>query len=143
MNEEKEMNDEFVQATKSLERQEIEAATAQCDDVYWWKKRLTILGWVVYAIAGFMWIVQDNDRGLLLMLMACALLLFSSTVLHYKLMKRRMVLLNLVHAYKRKMAVPLYHDMLEKFSDQPHLHIHLAEDGTIQITDRSQKEARK
>lgn len=117
----------------------IEAAADRCDDIYWWKKRLNITGWVMYAIGGFMWIALDRPGAGLILLMALALLVFNSTVIEYQLSKRRHFLKGLINGYKHKNAVPLYHDLLEKFADQPHLHIHLNDDGTIVINDRSKK----
>ena len=137
--EEKEMNAEFDQAKKSLEVQEIEASQERIRDVLWWKKRLDWTGWIMYAIGGFMWIVQDNDRAVIIVLAAFALLGFNATVLHWQLLKRRSITQNLLDAFTRKQALPLYHDMLEKFADQPHLHIHLSINGTIVITDRRNK----
>lgn len=138
--EEKEMNAEYDQAKKSIEIQELEASQEAVRDVLWWKKRLDWTGWGMYAIGALMWIVQDNDRGLIIILIAFLLLLANAFINSYRLQKRRLICQNLLNAFLRKNALPLYHDMLEKFSDMPHLHIHLAENGTIIITDKSKKE---
>lgn len=138
-NEEREMVAEYDQAKESIEVREIKQSQEAIHEVLWWKKRLGITGWVMYAIAAFIWIVQDNDRGVILLLMAFAVLIFNATVLQWKLSKRRMITQNLLNSFMRKKAVPFYQELCEKFADQPHLHIHLSEDGTIQITDRSQR----
>lgn len=137
-----EMEREYNQAKKSIELQEIEAAAERCHDVHWWKKRLDLTGWAMYFIGFIIWVVPDpdNERGLIVLLMAFLLLIFNSFVNTYRLRKRRMILQNLVNSFKRKNAMPFYHDLLEKFADQPNLHIHLAEDGTIVINDRKNKE---
>lgn len=131
--------DSFIEPEKPAEIIELEEAQAAIHDVLWWKKRLAWTGWIMYAIGGFSWIVLGNDRALIIILMAFAVLIFNATVLHWKLLQRRMICQNLLNPLLRKQALPLYHDMLEKFSDQPHLHIHLAEDGTIIITNRKNK----
>lgn len=142
--EEKEMNAEYDKEKKSLEIQEIEAAAERCDDVIWWKKRLDLTGWAMYFIGFLMWVIPDpdNERGLIILLMAFVLLLGNSFVNTFRLCKRRMIFTNLFNAFRRKNALPLYQDMLEKFADQPNLHIHLADDGTIVINDRKNKESK-
>lgn len=129
----------FEVPEKPAEIVEIEEAQEAIRDVLWWKDRLFWTGWIMYALGAAMWIIQDNDRAVFIILAAFVVLVFNSTVLHWKLLSRRRICQNLLDAFVRKKALPLYHDMLEKFADQPHLHIHLSDNGTIVITDRRQK----
>jgi hypothetical protein len=129
----------FIETEKPAEIVEIEEAQEAIREVLWWKKRLDWTGWIFYAIGFFMWAILDNERSLIVVLMALSILVFSSTVLNWRLLKRRMICQDLLDAFTRKKALPLYHEMLEKFADQPHLHIHLSENGTIVITDRRTK----
>lgn len=133
----REMEAEYNSAKESAEVQEIKAAQESIHDVLWWRKRLRPTGWIIYAVGGFTWIVLQRDGGIYILLMAFAILGFDATVIHWQLLKRRMICQNLLDALNRKNALPLYHQLQEKFSDMPHLHIHLAENGTIIITDRN------
>lgn len=127
---------------KTKEVVEIEAAIDRVDDMRWWKSRLNITGWIVYFMGGLLWIL-DRPGGGWILLMALAILVFNATVIEYQLSKRRYFAHKLLNAFNRTRAVPFYHELLEKFADNPNLHIHLAADGTIQITDRSKKEIKK
>lgn len=127
---------------KPKEVVEIEAAIERVDDLRWWKSRLNITGWVVYFIGGLLWLL-DRPGGGLILLMALAVLVLNATIIEYNLSKRRVFAYKLINTFNRSKAVPFYHELLERFADQPNLHIHLAEDGTIQITDRGRKETKK
>jgi hypothetical protein len=137
-----EMEGIYNKATKSLEIQELEASQEAVRDVIWWKRRLEWTGWIMYAVGFFMWVLPDpdNDRAIPVLLIGIAVVLINSFINGSRLRKRRYECQTLLNAILRKNALPLYHQMLEAFSDQPHLHIHLAENGTIIITDKSKKE---
>ncbi len=127
---------------KPKEVVEIEAAIEKVDDLRWWKSRLSITGWIVYFIGGLFWIL-DRPGGFWILLMALAILVFNATAIESELSKRRFFVYKLINAFNRSRAVPFYQDLLENFADQPNLHVHLADDGTIQITDRGRKETKK
>lgn len=137
--EENEMNAEYDQAIRKQEVQEIHDAQEAIRDVLWWKQRLDWTGWIFYIIGFVMWAVQDNDRAVIIIVAAIALLLFNGLVNGSKLRRRRIECQHLLDALMRKNALPFYHQLQEKFADQPHLHIHLEANGSITITDRTNK----
>lgn len=133
----REMEAEYNSAKESAEVQEIKASQEAIHDVLWWKKRLDWTGWVAYFIGFILWALMDRDGGVYVLLLGIGLVIGNSFVNGYRLQRRRMICQNLLDALNRKNALPLYHQLQEKFSDMPHLHIHLAENGTIIITDRN------
>jgi hypothetical protein len=133
---------DFTKNVRKLPPEIIEIHEAQdaVKDLLWWKQRLDATAIVAYIAFGVIWIIRDVSAPALIgMCFAGLLWIFSNTVLSNQVGKRRIRTWKLICAYNRKKAVPLYHDLLEKFADQPHLHIHLDDDGTIQITDRRDK----
>jgi len=134
--EEKEMNAEYDQVIRNQEIQNIKDSQDAIKDVQWWKKHLNIAGCILYAIGCFIWIIQDNEKAAFILFIAFTILVFTATVLQWKILSRRKITQDLLDAFNRKNALPLYHSMLEKFADQPYLHIHLSNDGTIVISDR-------
>ena len=137
--EEKETNAEYDQAIRKQEIQEIHDAQEAIRDVLWWKIRLDWTGWVTYFVGFGMWIIQDNDRAVIIIIAGIALVLFNGSVNGTKLRRRRIECQHLLDALMRKNALPFYHQLQERFADQPHLHIHLEANGSITITDRQNK----
>lgn len=120
---------------KPTEIEEINAAIEHHKDIRWWEKRLGITAWVVYFGGVIIWGVRGIEAASPILLMSFAVFMVVIAIGQVEIRRRRAAQ-KLIHAYKRKQALPLYQDMLEKFADQPNLHIHLNDDGTIVITDR-------
>ena len=124
------------------EPSEVDKINAEIDrhqEIRWWEKRLQISAWVFYGVAAALWIIRGSSEGMALIWLMVLVLFLASVVVGFFESRKRHEVRKMINAYKRKNAVPLYHEMLEKFADHPNLHIHLADDGTIVINDRSKE----
>lgn len=125
----------FVGEAKTPEEHELAAAIEKHRDARWWEKNLQIAAWVFYAVAVGLWIFTDQTVGAAWLIV---LALFAAS--GYIEAKRRFKAVKLINVLKRKNAVPFYHEMLERFRDEPMIHIHLNDDGSITINDKRKQE---
>ena len=128
----------FVGEAKTPEEREVADAIERHKDARWWEKNLQIAAWVFYAVAVGLWIFTDQTVGAAWLIVLA--LFAASAVAGYIEAKRRFKVVRLVNVLKRKNAVPFYHEMLERFRDEPMIHIHLNDDGSITINDKRKQE---
>lgn len=68
------------------------------------------------------------------------LLILVNVLLGFRTRKYRRAAKELVDPYIRRKALPFYQELTEMFADKPGVHLHLAEDGKIVVTDRRKAE---
>ena len=128
----------FVGEAKTPEERELADAIEHHKDARWWEKNLQIAAWVFYAVAAAIWIFTDKPIGVAWLIVLA--LFIASAAAGYVEAKRRFKVNRLLNVLKRKNAVPFYHEMLERFRDEPMIHIHLNDDGSITINDKRKQE---
>ena len=71
----------------------------------------------------------------------CGLLLVAVNVLlGFRTRKYRRAARELIEPYVRRKAIPFYQELTEMFADKPGVHLHLADDGRIIVTDKRNSE---
>ena len=137
----------FVKNTPlTEEEQEIDAAMdshiAAAKDERWW----TVAGWLGYLIGFPVFLFAPENSMLerigMAVTLTAILSILVSVVLHGRTRKRHYEAKTLIDAYRRKKAVPFYHELLEVFADKPGIHLHLELDGSITVTDKRNQEER-
>lgn len=68
------------------------------------------------------------------------LLILANVLLGIRTRKYRRAAKELIDPYIRRKALPFYQELTEMFADKPGVHLHLAEDGEIVVTDRRKRE---
>lgn len=64
------------------------------------------------------------------------LLIFVNVLLGFRTRRYRDAARELIEPYVRRKAMPFYQELTEMFADKPGVHLHLAEDGRIVVTDK-------
>lgn len=124
---------------KTQEVIEIEAAVEKWKGVRLWEKNISAAFWIMYFIAFTVWIFIDGIKAAPIFLMVLVLF-FAKIIIGYRESKLKWTAVRLIDTFSRKNAVPFYNDLVERFKDQPNLHIHLDEHGMIHIKDNGKKE---
>lgn len=96
--------------------------------------RVFWVGWGFLIVSILMSISGNKELGAGLMLSA-AICLALNFVLSLRTYQRRTKAKKLLDIFKYKQAVPLYWELVEKFAEEPKVHIHLNDNGSITVTD--------
>ena len=73
--------------------------------------------------------------------MLCGLvMLVVNILLGFRTRKYRDQAKELIDTYRRKHALPFYRELVEMFADKPGVHLHLNDNGSINVTDRRKPE---
>lgn len=139
------MTDGFHKA-KKLTDEEVKLEAAM-DDVQEAKRdegRMLGLALILYFVGLPVFVTADEHsraERIGIAVMFCALICFLIHILlGFRTAKKRYEAMKLADAYNRKKALPFFEELTEIFAKEPKLHIHLADDGRIVVTDNRKEE---